>query len=159
MKMHYLEPFWTNDSKASSETPYDDLAAAIVKQAANDYVRVIRKLWQKNLKIIQKRNLLLEKVELEEFFYSSWYSQLTDIDPEKIIARCVVNAREKEKQAIRSRNKAKIRKMLKEQQKQLSAQDVAENTAVEPIDTVEGGKLNEAGKNITGGADRAAAPE
>lgn len=68
MKMHYLEPFWTNDSKASSETPYDDLAAAIVKQAANDYVRVIRTLWQKNLKIIQKRNLLLEKVELEEFF-------------------------------------------------------------------------------------------
>ena len=150
MKMHYLEPFWTNDSKASSETPYDDLAAAIVKQAANDYVRVIRKLWQKNLKIIQKRNLLLEKVELEEFFYSSWYSQLTDIDPEKIIARCVVNAREKEKQAIRSRNKAKIRKMLKEQQKQLSAQDVAEvteNTVVETVDitadtvdTVEGGQ-------------------
>lgn len=153
MKMHYLEPFWTNDSKASSETPYDDLAAAIVKQAANDYVRVIRKLWQKNLKIIQRRNLLLEKVELEEFFYSSWYSQLTDIDPEKIIARCAVNAREKEKQAIRSRNKAKIRKMLKEQQKpqQLSAQDVAEVTentvaktvditAVEPTDTVEGGQ-------------------
>ena len=151
MKMHYLESFWTNDSKASSETPYDDLAAAIVKQAANDYVRVIRKLWRKNLKIIQKRNLLLEKVELEEFFYSSWYSQLTDIDPEKIIARCVVNAREKEKQAIRSRNKAKIRKMLKEQQKQLSAQDVAEVTentvaktvditAVEPTDTVEGGQ-------------------
>ena len=150
MKMHYLEPFWTNDSKASSETPYDDLAAAIVKQAANDYVRVIRKLWQKNIKIIQRRNLLLEKVELEEFFYSSWYSQLTDIDPEKIIARCVVNAREKEKQAIRSRNKAKIRKMLKEQQKQLSAQDVAEvteNTVVETVDitadtvdTVEGGQ-------------------
>lgn len=150
MKMHYLEPFWTNDSKASSETPYDDLAAAIVKQAANDYVRVIRKLWQKNLKIIQKRNLLLEKVELEEFFYSSWYSQLTDIDPEKIIARCAVNAREKEKQAIRSRNKAKIRKMLKEQQKQILVQDVAETTentvaetvdkAVEPTDTVEGGQ-------------------
>ena len=150
MKMHYLEPFWTNDSKASSETPYDDLAAAIVKQAANDYVRVIRKLWQKNLKIIQKRNLLLEKVELEEFFYSSWYSQLTYIDPEKIIARCVVNAREKEKQAIRSRNKAKIRKMLKEQQKQLSAQDVAEVTedtvletvdiTAETVDTVEGGQ-------------------
>lgn len=151
MKEYYAESVWTDGNRASKETPYDDLAAAIVKQAANDYVRVIRKLWQKNLKIIQKRNLLLEKVELEEFFYSSWYSQLTDIDPEKIIARCVVNAREKEKQAIRSRNKAKIRKMLKEQQKQLSAQDVAEVTentvaktvditAVEPTDTVEGGQ-------------------
>ena len=151
MKEYYAESVWTDGNRASKETPYDDLAAAIVKQAANDYVRVIRKLWQKNFKIIQKRNLLLEKVELEEFFYSSWYSQLTDIDPEKIIARCVVNAREKEKQAIRSRNKAKIRKLLKEQQKQLSAQEVAEVTentvietvditAVETVDTVEGGQ-------------------
>lgn len=141
MKEYYMESVWTDGNRASKETPYDDLAAAIVKQAAHDYVRVIRTLWQKNIKIVQRRNHLLEKVELEEFFYSPWYEWLTDIDAENLMARCRVTAREKEKQAIKNRNKAKIRKMLKEQEKQqLLAQDGATDVTESNDDAVEGGQ-------------------
>ncbi len=137
MKEYYVESVCTDGNRSSRETPYDYLAAAIVKQAAKDYVRVTRKLWNKNIKIVQRRNLLLEKVELTEFFCSEWYEQLTDIDSEKLIARCKVIAREQEKQAIKNRNRASIQKMLKKQQGQqeIQSQCVAVTTGV-----VEGGQ-------------------
>lgn len=99
---------------ASQETPFDVLAIAIVEQAAKDYVKVIRKLWDKKLTVIQKRKLMLEKADLEGFFYSEWYGWLTDINPDRLISQCRVVAREKEKQAIERRNRAEIKKLLKE---------------------------------------------
>lgn len=138
MKEHYGESVWSDGSRASQETPYDELAMAIVRQAVKDYVRITTKLWKRDLSIIRKRNLMLEMVELKEFFYSDWYDWLTDIDPELIIARCKVTAREKKKQAIKNRNKAKIRKLLKEQEEQqgqqeqhVSDHDVVETTVSE----------------------------
>ncbi len=117
-----------------------------MKQAAKDYVRVTGKLWNKNIKIVQRRNLLLEKVELTEFFCSEWYEQLTDIDSEKLIARCKVIAREKEKQAIKNRNRASIQKMLKKQggqqgsQEQEGQQEIQSQCVAEATGVVEGGQ-------------------
>lgn len=146
MKEYYVESVCTDGNRSSRETPYDYLAAAIVKQAAKDYVRVTGKLWRKNIKIVQRRNLLLEKVELTEFFCSEWYEQLTDIDSEKLIARCKVIAREQEKQAIKNRNRASIQKMLKKQggqqgsQEQEGQQEIQSQCVAEATGVVEGGQ-------------------
>ena len=122
-KDDYTESVWVAGSRAAKESSYAYFAAAIVRQAVNDYVKVISKLWQKNCSITQRRNLMLTKVELEEFFSSEWYACLTDIDPEMLMARCKLIAREKQKQIIQSRNRARIRrehkmpKMLREKEK------------------------------------------
>ena len=110
----YSETVGFGHKSASEETALDELAIAIVEQAVKDYVKVIRKLWDKKLTVIQKRNLMIEKAELEGFFHSDWYEFLTDIDPHRLIAQCKVVAKEKEKQAIEKQNKAKIKKLFEE---------------------------------------------
>lgn len=106
-----------HDSCASMHSPWLDLAAAIVKTAADDYVKVLRKLWRKSAKpedIRKKRKLIAEKAELEDFFHSGWYGTLTDIDPEKMIYQCRIMAKAKEQAAIERANRKKIRILLKE---------------------------------------------
>lgn len=51
---------------------YDELANAIVLQAVRDY------------RLHSNRN---ELARLEEFFRSGWFSSLTSLDPELLIAR------------------------------------------------------------------------
>ena len=46
-------------------SPWLELAAAIVKCAADDYVRLLQKLWRKAQSIQVKRKLIIEKAELE----------------------------------------------------------------------------------------------
>ena len=111
---HCVEVVGAGYRGGAQETPYDELAIAIVEQAVKDYVKVIRGLWNKKLTIIQKRNLMLEKADLEGFFHSGWYEFLTDIDADRLMAQCKVVAKEKEKQAIERRNKVKIKKLLEE---------------------------------------------
>ncbi len=98
----------------NERSPWLELAAAIVKSAADDYVTVLRKLWRKGIDIQEKRKLLLEKVELEKFFHSEWYETLTDIDPDKMICQCRVLAKEIEKADIARKNKKKVKKLTKE---------------------------------------------
>ena len=98
-------------------SPWLDLAAAIVKAAADDYVGVLRKLWRKSTgpeDIRKKRILIVEKAELEDFFHSAWYEILTDIDPDRLIYQCRITAREKEKAAIERANRKKIKELLRE---------------------------------------------
>jgi len=114
---HHVEVVGAGYRTASQDTPYDELAMAIIKQAVKDYVKVIRMLWDKKLTVVQKRNLMLEKADLEGFFHSDWYEWLTDINPDKLMAQCRVIAKEKEKQAIEKRNKAAIKKLLEEKNK------------------------------------------
>ena len=63
--------------------PYQNLANAIVLQAARDYRSALQRLkknpWDKEA---QK-----EKKELLGFFHSRWYSCLTDVNPEYLIER------------------------------------------------------------------------
>ena len=101
-------------SRPGEYAPWFMLAAAIVKSAVDDYVRVLRKLWRKTTDIKKKRKLIVEKAELEEFFHSEWYGMLTDIDPDRLIYECRIRAREKEEAAIARANRKKIKKLLDE---------------------------------------------
>ena len=59
------------------------LVNAIITQAAKDYRSAIRSL-KRNPK---NRAAMAEALELEKFFHSSWYSVLTDVDPDYLINR------------------------------------------------------------------------
>ena len=98
----------------SAYSPWLDLAAAIVKAAADDYIKVLRRLWRGNASIPVKRKLIAEKAEIEDFFRSGWYDTLTDIDPDKLMYQCRIRAKEKEKAAIERANRKKIKELLKE---------------------------------------------
>lgn len=98
----------------SADSPILDLAAAIVKVAVDDYVKTLRNLWSRNLDIYRKRKLIIEKTQLEEFFHSSWYEMLTDIDPDFLIFQCKILAKEKEKKAIERKNMKRIKREIKQ---------------------------------------------
>ena len=100
----------------SADSPILDLAAAIVKAAVDDYVKTLRNLWSRNLNINRKRKLIIEKTELEEFFHSSWYEMLTDIDPDFLVYQCKILAKEKEKKAIERKNMKRIKQEIKQLQ-------------------------------------------
>lgn len=67
-----LQRLWFN---GSVDTPYINLANAIVSVAADDY----RTALEENNETLQK--------SLERFFYSSWYSTLTKVEPDIILER------------------------------------------------------------------------
>lgn len=98
----------------SADSPILDLAAAIVKAAVDDYVKTLRNLWSRNLDISRKRKLIIEKTELEEFFHSSWYEMLTNIDPDFLVYQCKILAKEKEKKAIERKNMKRIKQKIKQ---------------------------------------------
>ena len=62
---------------------YENLANAIVKQAARDYMTALKRL-KKDPYDRKKRK---EVRELEEFFHSDWYELLTDVDPDYLIRK------------------------------------------------------------------------
>ena len=75
------------DEAASSrtvteETPYRELANAIVMQAAQDYYAALRKCRRCNTEQNRK-----EVRALEAFFHGEWYSQLTDANGEALLRR------------------------------------------------------------------------
>jgi hypothetical protein len=63
--------------------PFENLANAIVKQAADDYEAALRKL-KKNPR---NKAAMGEAMELENFFHSGWYGVLTKVDPDYLIRR------------------------------------------------------------------------
>ena len=66
---------------------YQDLANAIVQQAAKDYVSAMRKLPDSEK---AKKDLR----ELEAFFHSDWYELLTDVNPDYLIRQLKENDKE-----------------------------------------------------------------
>lgn len=56
--------------------PYENLAMAIVVQAGKDYRKALQDLKRNK----RNRNALSMKEEVERFFESSWYQELTDLD-------------------------------------------------------------------------------
>ena len=79
-------------------TPYETLAKAIVTQAIADYIpyytalekhrAIDTSLFDKDM--LKKYNKELAKLErdfddLVDFFYSPWFTQLTDLDPQLIL--------------------------------------------------------------------------
>lgn len=64
-------------------TGYQALANAIVEQAVKDYRKALCRLKQRpgcTIAMVTVR-------EVESFFHSAWYAQLTEIDPDYLIDR------------------------------------------------------------------------
>ena len=62
---------------------YQALANGIIEQAVKDYREVLRRL----KKHPDDKSAMKEAMELEEFFHSSWYGVLTQVDPDYLIDR------------------------------------------------------------------------
>lgn len=61
--------------------PWSDLANAIVEQAAKDYIAALRKL--KRYPDSEKHKAAVSELEL--FFGSPWYEELTNIDGNRLM--------------------------------------------------------------------------
>ena len=64
---------------------YVDLANAIVKQAAADYMAALRAMVRKDPLDTGYLSALKKKQDAERFFYSSWYMELTAYDPKTLV--------------------------------------------------------------------------
>lgn len=62
---------------------YENLANAIVFQAAKDYRKALRKYKRQP----ENKSAKSEIREIERFFRSNWYRTLTDLDGEMLIKR------------------------------------------------------------------------
>ena len=65
------------------DTPYENLANAIILQAVKDY-RLALKRYSRHP---EKDAFTQNKEELERFFRSEWFGVLTNLDPELLICR------------------------------------------------------------------------
>ena len=70
---------------APNYDPYEELANAIVAQAARDYMSALRMGYKGHY----------AQVKLERFFRSSLFRRLTNVDPEYLITRLREEARKK----------------------------------------------------------------
>ena len=70
-------------NKNFGSDPYQNLANAIVAQAAEDYLSALKRL-KKNPR---NRMAMDEAMQLEKFFHSGWYEILTDVDPDYLIRK------------------------------------------------------------------------
>lgn len=93
---------------------YHMLAAAIVKQAVDDYVFVLKRMWTGKVRDTDgRRKLAAQKISLEAFFHSPWYEMLSEIDGERLMTECRRFAREQAEESIRRANRKAARKLLK----------------------------------------------
>jgi hypothetical protein len=63
--------------------PFEELANAIILQAAKDYRKALKQISQSPNDIIA----LSKKQDIERFFRSRWFEVLTSIDPEMLIRK------------------------------------------------------------------------
>ena len=80
------------EPKPADYDPYQALAAAIVKQAANDYVNDIRKLRNKKLTNRQWEMVIDDKFLCERFFRSKFFGLISDVDADTLIQECRTRA-------------------------------------------------------------------
>ncbi|MCH4000657.1 MAG: hypothetical protein LKF15_10635 [Lachnospiraceae bacterium] len=65
----------------SGGDPYENLANAIIIQAADDYVAALKRI-QKNP---GNKAALHDAMSIENFFHSGWFGVLTSVDPDYLI--------------------------------------------------------------------------
>ena len=63
--------------------PDENLANAVVSVAAKDYLAALKKVKRK----ATNKDAMQEAMDLERFFHSAWYAQLTSVDPDYLIRR------------------------------------------------------------------------
>ena len=93
-------------NKNLAEDPYERLANAIILQAVADYMVALKKI-KAHLK---DRKAIDESLEIERFFRSGWYSQLTSVYGEYLIKRLQDEVRQSE--SIRGRKNKSNRRYL-----------------------------------------------
>lgn len=125
-------PWGINDT--ARDDPYTDLASAVVAQAAKDYIKILRRLWKKDITVQARRELFLGKLDLESFFHSAWYEMLTDLDPDFLLSKCNSTALEQEKEFRRKQAERQSRRLV----------DKQKNTTTEQEE-----KVHETGQSIT----------
>lgn len=67
--------------KMTEGDPYSNLANEIVIQAAKDYVAALKKVKRNRSNAKAQKDLQ----EIEDFFHSRWYGELTSVSPEYLI--------------------------------------------------------------------------
>ena len=70
-------------NKNLAEDPYERLANAIILQAVADYRVALKKIKAHP----RNKDAINEALEIERFFRSGWYQQLTSVDGEYLIRR------------------------------------------------------------------------
>lgn len=79
-------------NKNLAEDPYERLANAIILQAVSDYRIALKKIKAHP----KNRQAIDEALEIEKFFCSGWYQQLTSVDGEYLIKRLQDEVRQSE---------------------------------------------------------------
>ena len=98
---------------SAKDDPYTELAAAVLMQAVDDYIEVLKKLLKGGLTKSEIRDCEISKKELERFFYSQEYEFYTaflstEIDPQALIKHCPIRAKERlEEEKQKEEEKAK----------------------------------------------------
>lgn len=101
-------PWDTPDTGVDS--PYTELAHAIVLQAVWDYKKTLKAMWKNPKQAKRRLELSRIKLELEAFFYSQDYQMYCDIPPDKLIRLCRKTAVEEEKRVIMRKRKTRSKK-------------------------------------------------
>lgn len=112
--------------KSAQETPYDRLAAAIIVQAVKDYGYALAPVLPgKKYKVIRDHKKRLRR-ECEEFFRSGWYDELTNVAPELILHRAMIDKRARvvkryDTMLVKARHKKKRVQRQRWQDKEIKA--------------------------------------
>lgn len=122
---------------SAKDDPYTELAAAVLMQAVDDYIEVLKKLLKGGLAKSEIRDCEILKKELERFFYSQEYEFYTaflstEIDPQALIKHCPIRAKERleeEKQKEEEKAKKAAEKAAQEQAEK--AQSKVQNNRAE----------------------------
>ena len=123
---------------SAKDDPYTELAAAVLMQAVDDYIEVLKTLLKGGLAKSEIRDCEILKKELERFFYSQEYEFYTaflstEIDPQALIKNCPIRAKERleeEKQKEEEKAKKAAEKAAKEQAEK-AVQEQSENNQSE----------------------------
>ena len=98
---------------SAKDDPYTELAVAVLMQAVDDYIEVLKTLLKGGLAKSEVRDCEILKEELERFFYSQEYEFYTaflstEIDPQAPIKNCPIRAKERlEEEKQKEEEKAK----------------------------------------------------
>ena len=86
----------TGGASSNLDNGYQELIAAIIRQAVKDYVSVLLRLFSKP-DGAKRTALEMQKTELEVFFHSEWYASITDLDGDRLISAARTSGRGKSK--------------------------------------------------------------
>ncbi len=100
-------------NKNQAEDPYERLANAIILQAVADYRVTLKKIKAHP----RDRKAIDEALEIERFFRSGWFSQLTSVDGEYLIKRLQDEVRQSDAKRAAGRSSGPFRRSQSEGEK------------------------------------------